>query len=83
MELTETQYRYLEGTIGRYRLTVSERYKIWNDDDFNRAMNVREQLGINDALMKFCSQCGIEYSHSIFKQLDDLMKEYESRKIQI
>lgn len=77
MDLTETQYQYLKPSIDRYRLTISEQYKVWNDEDFNRAMNVREQLGISDPLMKFCSQCGIEYSHSIFKQLDELVKEYE------
>lgn len=78
MELTETQYRYLEGAIGRYRLTISEQYKVWNDNDFDRAMTVREQLGINDPLTKFCRHCGMEYSVSIFGKLDELMKQYET-----
>lgn len=77
MELTDLQYQYLEGTIGRYRLTISEQYKVWNDDDFNRAIVVREQLGITDPITKFCSQCGIEYTISIFEPLNQLMKQYE------
>lgn len=81
MELTDLQYQYLEGAIGRYRLTLSEKYKVWNDEDFNRAFSVREQLGITLPILKFCSQCGIEYSISIFEPLNRLMKEYEAAHI--
>lgn len=71
------QYNYLQGAIGRYRLTMSQRFKVWNDDDFNRAMNVREQLGIHDPLTKFCKHCGLEYSESIFGRLNELFTKYE------
>lgn len=81
MNLTDLQYQYLEGAIGRYRLTLSEKYKVWNDEDFNRAITVREQMGITEPITKFCSQCGIEYSQSIFEPLNKLMKEYEAAHV--
>lgn len=82
MELTQEQYIRLEHTIRRYRLSIQEKCKIWEDRDFSLAIQLREELGITDPIMQFCSQCGIEYTHSIFKKLNDLYTQYEANHIQ-
>jgi hypothetical protein len=84
MELNQQQYDSLRDShaIRRYRLSIQEKCKIWIDEDFSLAMQIREELGITDPLTKFCSLCGIEYTHSIFKRLDQLYTQYENTHIQ-
>lgn len=84
MELNEQQYNRLRDShaIRRYRLSIQEQCKIWNDDDLSLAINIREELGITEPLTKFCSSCGIEYTHSIFRRLDQLYIQYENNHVQ-
>jgi hypothetical protein len=77
MELTQTQYELIVDSIGRYRLTMSERFMIYNDEDIHRANVLRKDLGI-DTPLPTCSSCnGLAYSEALFGQLNQLVIEYE------
>ena len=77
MELTKAQYEILQGPIMRYRLTMSERYKVFNDNDEHIAKVLRNDLGINAPLPN-CSSCdGLAWSEALFGDLNKLFIEYE------
>ena len=77
MELTQVQYELIIDSIKRYRLTMSERFMVYNDEDIHRANVLRKDLGINEPLPK-CSSCdGLAYSEALFGQLNKLVIEYE------
>ena len=78
MELTQTQYELIVDSIARYRLTMSERFMVFNDEDIHRANVLRKDLGIDEPLPK-CSSCdGLAYSEALFGKLNQLVIEYET-----
>ena len=77
MELTQVQYELIKDSIERYRLTMTHRFMVFNDEDIHRANVLRKDLGINEPLPK-CSSCdGLAYSEALFGQLNKLVIEYE------
>jgi len=77
MELTKAQYEILQEPLMRYRLTMSERFKVFNDNDIHIANVLRNDLGINAPLPK-CSSCdGLAWSEALFGDLNKLFIEYE------
>jgi hypothetical protein len=77
MELTPTQYDLIRDSIGRYRLTMSERFMVYNDEDQHKARVLRNDLGI-DTPLPTCSSCdGLAYSEALFGELNKLVIEYE------
>ena len=77
MELTQTQYELIVDSIARYRLTMSERFMVYNDEDIHRANVLRKDLGIDEPLPK-CSSCdGLAYSEALFGKLNQLVINYE------
>jgi hypothetical protein len=80
MELTQVQYELIIDSIKRYRLTMSERFMVYNDEDIHKANVLRKDLGITEPLPK-CSSCdGLAYSEALFGQLNQLVIEYENKK---
>ena len=53
MELTQVQYELIRDSIERYRLTMTHRFMVFNDEDIHRANVLRKDLGINEPLPKF------------------------------
>jgi len=79
MELTKAQYEILQEPLMRYRLTMSERFKVFNDNDIHIAKVLRNDLGINAPLPK-CSSCdGLAWSEALFGDLNKLFIEYENK----
>jgi len=77
MVLTQTQYELIVDSIKRYRLTMSERFMIYNDEDQHKAKVLRNDLGIDTPLPN-CSSCnGLAYSEALFGELNQLVIEYE------
>jgi len=77
MELSPMQYEILKEPIRRYRLTMSERFMVYNDNDIHIAKVLRNDLGINAPLPK-CSSCdGLAWSEALFGDLNKLFIEYE------
>jgi hypothetical protein len=77
MELTKVQYELIIDSIKRYRLTMSERFMVYHDEDIHKANVLRKDLGINEPLPK-CSSCdGLAYSEALFGELNKLVIEYE------
>ena len=77
MELTQTQYELIVDSIARYRLTMSERFMVFNDEDIHKANVLRKDLGIDEPLPK-CSSCdGLAYSEALFGELNKLVIQYE------
>ena len=77
MELTQVQYELIIDSIKRYRLTMSERFMVYNDEDIHKANVLRKDLGIDDPLPK-CSSCdGLAYSEALFGKLNQLVINYE------
>ena len=79
MELTQTQYELIVDSIARYRLTMSERFMVYNDEDIHKANVLRKDLGIDEPLPK-CSSCdGLAYSEALFGKLNQLVINYEQK----
>ena len=79
MVLTQTQYELIVDSIGRYRLTMSERFKVFNDEDIHRANVLRKDLGIEGEPV--CMSCnGLAYSEALFGELNQLVIEYENKQ---
>jgi len=77
MELSKMQYELIVDSIGRYRLTMSERFMVYNDEDQHKARVLRNDLGIDTPLPN-CSSCdGLAYSEALFGELNKLVIEYE------
>ena len=77
MELSKTQYELIVDSIGRYRLTMSERFMVYHDEDQHRAKVLRKDLGIDTPLPN-CSSCdGLAYSEALFGELNKLVIKYE------
>jgi hypothetical protein len=77
MVLTQTQYELIVDSIARYRLTMTHRFMVYNDNDIHIANVLRKDLGINEPLPK-CSSCdGLAYSEALFGELNKLVIKYE------
>jgi hypothetical protein len=77
MELTKVQYELIKDSIERYRLTMTHRFMVFNDEDIHRANVLRKDLGIDEPLPK-CSSCdGLAYSEALFGKLNQLVIDYE------
>jgi hypothetical protein len=79
MELTQVQYELIRDSIERYRLTMTHRFMVFNDEDIHRANVLRKDLGIDEPLPK-CSSCdGLAYSEALFGKLNQLVINYEQK----
>jgi hypothetical protein len=77
MELTQVQYELIKDSIERYRLTMTHRFMVFNDEDIHKANVLRKDLGIDEPLPK-CSSCdGLAYSEALFGELNKLVIDYE------
>ena len=77
MELTQVQYELIKDSIERYRLTMTHRFMVFNDEDIHKANVLRKDLGIDEPLPK-CSSCdGLAYSEALFGELNKLVIQYE------
>jgi hypothetical protein len=77
MVLSATQYDLIRDSIERYRLTMTHRFMVFNDEDIHKANVLRKDLGITEPLPN-CSSCdGLAYSEALFGQLNKLVIEYE------
>ena len=79
MVLTELQYQYVIDSVARLRLTVSERYKVHNEENEHRILSIFGQMGIDPELPK-CRQCdGYYWSKVMLSKIEPLIKEYENQ----
>ena len=79
MVLTELQYQYVIDSVARLRLTVSERYKVHNEENEHRILSIFDQIGIDPELPK-CRQCdGYYWSKVMLSKIEPLIKEYEDK----
>ena len=79
MELTQVQYELIKDSIERYRLTMTHRFMVFNDEDIHKANVLRKDLGIDEPLPK-CSSCdGLAYSEALFGELNKLVIDYENK----
>lgn len=73
MVLSELQYQYVADSVMRLRLTVSERYKVHNEEDENRILSVLNQVGIDPELPK-CKTCdGYYWSKVMLSKIEPLI----------
>lgn len=78
MELNEQQYQLLREPIERYRFSNFHGFKVWNETDIKKGIQVLAELGIPDPSVG-CDVCNDSaYSKAVFGQLDTLFTQYES-----
>lgn len=76
MELTAEQYQLLRMPIERYKFSIAQGFRVWNDEDMKKAMKVRKELGITEPLPD-CGTCKEQqYAKAIFAQLAILFDNY-------
>jgi len=76
MELTQVQYELIKDSIERYRLTMTHRFMVFNDEDIHKANVLRKDLGIEGEPV--CMSCdGLAYSEQLFGELNKLVIQYE------
>ena len=76
MELTQVQYELIKDSIERYRLTMTHRFMVFNDEDIHKANVLRKDLGIEG--QPVCMTCdGLAYSEALFGELNKLVIQYE------
>jgi len=80
MELTEFQYQYVVGSANKIKLTVSEKYLVHSPEDWNRVINVLEQLNAVPE-MSSCVKCdGYQRAMAANKAIQKFINQYELNK---